>query len=176
MLFDQFKEPFILFANSYVRDIAAAEDIYMEAIMLYWEKRKDLPESVNIPAYVLTCVKNRAINYLRHLNVINEAEDQIMDQHTRELSFRISSLESCDPSELFTNELKQIIRTTLHEMPEQTRKIFFKSRYENKTYREIATDMNVSIKTVEFHIAKALKILRIKLKDYMPIVALFISC
>lgn len=173
-LFDQYREPFILFANSYVRDKVAAEDIYMEAMMQYWEKRSDLPLDTNIPAYILTCVKNKSINHLRHLNVVIEAEEQIQDHRMRELNFRISSLESCDPSELFTSEVKQLIRDTLSSLPEQTRTIFFKSRYENKTNKEIAAELEVSIKTVEFHISKALKIFRVKLKDYLPVLALFI--
>ena len=95
-------------------------------------------------------------------------EDQLYDHRQRELNFRISSLESCDPSDLFTVEVKEIIRKTLNELPEQTRAIFFKSRYESKTNREIAAELEVSIKTVEFHISKALKLFRSRLKDYLP--------
>lgn len=168
MLFDQFKEPFILFANSYVRDMAAAEDIYMEAIIQYWKKRKELPADTNIPGYILATVKNKSLNHLRHQSIRTDVEDQLYDHQQRELNFRISSLESCDPSDLFTVEVKEIIRKTLNELPEQTRAIIFKSRYESKTNREIAAELEVSIKTVEFHISKALKLFRSRLKDYLP--------
>ncbi len=168
-LFEQYKEPFIMFANSYIRDAAAAEDIYIDAMMQYWEKRHDLPSDTNIPAYILTSVKNRALNYLRHSHVKTEVEEQLFSHSVRELDFRTSSLDSCDPSELFTNEMQEIIRNTLNELPEQTRLIFFKSRYGNKTNREIAEELGISIKTVEFHISKALKVFRVKLKDYLPL-------
>lgn len=161
-----------MFANSYIRDKAAAEDIYMDAMIQYWEKRKDLPDSTNIPAYILTIVKNKALNHLRHLHVKTEAEEELFSHRERELNFRISSLESCDPSDLYTDEMKRIIRQTLDELPEQTRAIFLKSRYENKTNREISEDLNISIKTVEFHISKALKIFRLRLKDYLPLLLL----
>lgn len=167
-LFAQYRESFILFANSYVKDMAAAEDIYMEAIIQYWEKRNDLSPDTNIPGYILTSVKNKALNHLRHLSVRTDAEGQLYDHRQRELNFRITSLESCDPSELFTSEVKQIIQDTLNELPEQTRRIFFESRYESKTNREIATELGISIKTVEFHISKALKLFRSRLKDYLP--------
>lgn len=173
-LFAQYKESFILFANSYVKDMAAAEDIYMEAIIQYWEKRNDLSPDTNIPGYILTSVKNKALNHLRHLNVRTDAEDQLYNHRQRELNFRISSLESCDPSELFTREVKQIIRDTLNELPEQTRKIFFESRFENKTNREIAAELGISIKTVEFHISKALKLFRNRLKDYLPALLIWV--
>lgn len=168
-LFARNKEAFILFANSYVRDMAVAEDIYMEAIIQYWEKRYDLSPDTNIPAYILTSVKNKALNHLRHQSIRMDAEDQLYDHRQRELNFRISSLESCDPSELFTNEVKKIIQDTLNELPEQTRTIFFESRFENKTNREIAAELGISIKTVEFHISKALKLFRLRLKDYLPV-------
>lgn len=147
----------------------AAEDIYMEAIIHYWEKRKELPADTNIPGYILTSVKNKALNHLRHQTIRIDAEDQLYDHRQRELNFRISSLESCDPSELFTIEVKEIIRKTLNELPEQTRTIFFKSRYESKTNKEIAAELEISIKTVEFHISKALKLFRSRLKDYLPL-------
>lgn len=168
-LFDQYRESFILFANSYVRDIAAAEDIYMEAITQYWEKRNELPADINVPAYILTSVKNKALNYLRHQNVRSDVENQIYNHRLRELNFRISSLESCEPSDLFASEVKQIVRDTLKELPSKTRTIFFKSRYENKTNKEIASELNISIKTVEFHISKSLHLFRLRLQDYLPL-------
>ena len=100
-----------------------------------------------------------------------EAEAQLYEHQTRELNFRISSLESCDPSELFTTEVRDIIRNTLKELPEQTRLIFVKSRFENKTNREIAEELDTHIKTIEYHIAKALKLFRVRLKDYLPLLA-----
>lgn len=174
-LFEHYKEGFTLFANSYIRDTAAAEDIYVDAMMQYWEKRHELPLDTNVPAYILTSVKNRALNHLRHLNVKTEVEEHLFNHTTRELNFRISSLESCDPSELFTSEMKAIIRNTLNELPQQTRTIFYKSRYENKTNREIADELGLSIKTIEFHISKALKVFRIKLKDYLPLLLILIG-
>lgn len=168
-LFEQYKEPFILFANSYIRDRIVAEDIYVEAMMQYWEKRHELSSNTNIPAYILTSVKNRSLNHLRHLSVRAEAEEHLFNHNARELNFRISSLESCDPSELFTNEMRKIIRETLDELPEQTHTIFYKSRYENKTNNEIAEELSINIKTVEYHISKTLKVLRTRLKDYLPL-------
>lgn len=172
-LFNQLKEPFILFANSYVKDMATAEDIYMEAIIQYWEKRNILPVDTNIPGYILTSIKNKSLNYLRNMSIRVDANDKLYDHHLRELNFRISSLESCDPSDLFASEVKDIIRKTLNELPEQTRIIFFKSRYNNMTNREIATELGLSIKTVESHISKALKLFRHKLKDYLPLLLFF---
>ncbi|MFA6767473.1 MAG: RNA polymerase sigma-70 factor [Parabacteroides sp.] len=174
-LFEQYKEPFILFANSYLHERVVAEDIFIEAMMQYWEKRQELSPDTNIPAYILTIIKNKALNHLRHLDVKLEVEAEIFDHQTKELKFRISSLESCDPSELFSEEMQSIIRKTMDELNEQTRRIFYKSRYENKTNREIAEELGISIKTVELHISKALKLFRARLKDYLPLIVLLLN-
>ena len=174
-LFEQYKEPFILFANSYLRDRVVAEDIFIEAMMQYWEKRQELPSDTNVPAYILTTIKNKALNHLRHLDIKLEAETEMFNHQTRELNFRIFSLESCDPTDLFSSEMQSIIRKTMNELDEKTKQIFYKSRYENKTNREIAEELDISIKTVEFHISKALKLYRARLKDYLPFIVLLLN-
>jgi RNA polymerase sigma-70 factor (ECF subfamily) len=146
-----------------------AEDVYMDVMLHFWESRYSLPEDLNIPSYLLTAVKNRALNYLRHQQVITDTYDHILEHDQRELNFRISSLKACEPAELFADEIKRIIDDALKDMPEQTRLIFLMSRYENNTNREIAEKLGVNIKTVEYHISKVLKVLRVNLKDYIPL-------
>ena len=75
-----------------------------------------------------------------------------------ELNIQISSLEVCEPTELFTNEIKEIVNRTLEQLPEQTRRIFIMSRVANKTRKEIAEEMNMT--------AKGVSALRVNLKDY----------
>ena len=167
-IFEQFKKPYTLFAHSYVKDMNEAEDIYMEVMMRLWENRKELPDDIHYPSYILTAIKNRALNFLRQQNTITEKNENITVHQFRELNFRISSLEACDPTELFTNEIQQIVEETLTNMAAYTRLVFLMSRYENKTNKEIAQELNISIKNVEYHISKALKALRKNLKDYLP--------
>ena len=92
-----------------------------------------------------------------------------MELNDRELNIRISTLEACDPEEIFSHEIRTIIHNTLQSMPAQTRRIFEMSRFENKTVKEIAEETNITAKGVEYHITKALKVLRINLKDYLPL-------
>lgn len=173
-LFEKHREPFILFANSYVKDLTIAEDLYMEAFMVYWEKRHELPEETNIMAYILTSIKNKALNYLRNQEARISIQERIHEHSLRELKFRITTLEACEPEQLFAAEIKQLINKTLQELPPKTREIFLKSRHESKTNKEIAAELGVSIKTVEFHMSKALKHFRSNLKDYLPLLALLL--
>ena len=160
------------FAKSYVHDDLAAEDIASDSLIKLWEKLKT--EKIDyIEPLLLTILKNKALDYLKHEEVKRTAFESMADWHQQELSIRISTLESCDPNEIFSDEVESIIRETLKLLPEQTRQIFLLSRLENKSNKEIAEQMGISIKGVEYHISKALKALRITLKDYLPLFYFF---
>lgn len=168
-LYKAYHPQFVHFANTYVRDWVVAEDVTTEAILYYWENRAGLENEANIPAYILTIIKHKCLNYLRHIQICDEYSETMQNYARWELSTRISSLEACEPNELFAAEIQEIVNRTLASLPAQTRKIFLQSRYENKSYKEIAEQFRMSVKGVEFHINKALKALRTSLKDYYPL-------
>lgn len=160
------------FAKSYVHDDLAAEDIASESLIRLWEKLK--AETIDyVEPLLLTILKNKALDYLKHEEVKRTALESISDWHNQELSIRISALEACNPNEIFSKEVKSIVRDTLNLLPEQTRQIFLLSRFENQSNREIAEQMGISVKGVEYHISKALKSLRVSLKDYLPLFYFF---
>lgn len=168
-LFTDYQGRFIRFANTYVRDVAVAEDFTIEALMYYWENRHSLEEDSNVPAYILTIIKNKCLNYLQHLQVREDVNEQLLNHAEWELNTRISTLEACDPNDLFTAEAQEIVNKTLAGLPEQTRVVFIMSRYENKSHKEIAEVLAITPKGVEYHISKALKKLHTNLKDYYPV-------
>jgi len=160
------------FAKSYVHNDLAAEDIASESLIKLWEKLK-AEEIDYIEPLLLTILKNKALDYLKHEEVKRTAFESIADWQHYELSIRISALEACDPNEIFSEEVERIIRETLNQLPEQTRQIFQLSRFENKSNKDIAEQTGLSVKGVEYHISKALKVLRIALKDYLPLFYFF---
>ena len=85
-----------------------------------------------------------------------------------DLNTRISTLEACDPSDIYTDEVRSLVDAALAKMPRATREIFQLSRVEGKTFREIAELRGLSVKAVEYHISKALKVMHKELKDYFP--------
>lgn len=169
-LFADYHGLFVRFANTYIQDNATAEDIVVEGIMYYWENRHTLASDSNIPAYILETIKHKCLNYLRHLRVREDVEQRIREHQLRVNNLRIATLESCDPQEIFSTEAQRLVDEALAMMSDKTRQIFIMSRYENKTYPEIAAHFSLSVKSVEFHISKALKILKEKLKDYMTMI------
>lgn len=157
-----------LFVKSYVRDDMVAEDIVSEALINLWETAKK--ETVEHPlSLLLIMLKNGALNYLKHQDVRQSAMDSISSKMIRDLNYRITTLQACDPEEIFSSEIVQIIQDTLESLPEQTRRVFEMSRYEYRSVKEIAEELSITPKGVEYHITKSLKELRIALKEYLPV-------
>ncbi len=169
-VFKSRQQQFIQFSYSYVRDRAEAEDIVMNAFSVVWERRKDLQSHANITALLWTTIKNLSLNYLQHFKVRTNAELHISDMRQKEVSLRISTLEACDPDKVFCNEIQELVDRKINKMPQTSREIFILSRVKNMSNKDIATHLNISIKTVEFHITRTLKELREQLKDYQLII------
>lgn len=167
-LYDNWYKRSFAFAKSYVQDEMVAEDLVSEALIRLWkmmsEKEIEYPQ-----ALLLTLLKNKALDYLRRETMRQTIEENLADAYQRELSIRISTLEACNPEDVFSNEINEIIRQTLESLPEQTRRIFEMSRFDSLSVREIALKEGVTPKAVEYHITKSLKALRISLKDYLPL-------
>lgn len=167
LLFNEYNERFIRFALSYVKERETAEDFVSEAFIHYWENRKNLLPDTNPPAYILTIIKNKCLNYLHHQQIRQRAAQKLTDHAEWLLNTRISTLEACDPELIFFREIQEIVNETLAKLPQKTRQIFILSRYDGFSYKEIAEKMDLSQKAIEFHISKALGQLRISLKDFM---------
>lgn len=164
-----YKEKFIRFAQSYVHDPALAEDYVIDALLYYWENRHKLDEDSNVPAYILTIVKHKCLDYLQHRKMREEVESRLLSDAQWELNTNIATLKAFEPYQIFTEETERLVRHALELLPERTREIFLMSRAQNLSHKEIAERLGISPKGVEFHIAKALKVLRAELKDYLPV-------
>lgn len=157
-----------LFVKSYVRDDMAAEDIVSDSLINLWETSKK--ENVEYPLSLLVLMlKNNALNYLKHQEIRQSVTDTISAKMAHDLDYRISTLQACDLEEIFSSEITRIVHDALQTLPEQTRRVFEMSRYEGRTVKEISKELAISQKGVEYHITRSLKVLRVALKDYLPI-------
>lgn len=171
-LYKQYYRRAFLYAKSYVHDELAAEDITFESLVKLWEQLRR--EHIKMPdALLLTMLKHKALDYLKHEAIKENAFHEMKNIYQEELDLRISMLEACDPEEIFTEEIHQIIQHTLRQFSAQTRQIFERSRFRNESNKEIARALGLTAKSVEYHITKALKTLRINLKDYLPLFCFF---
>ncbi|GHT62839.1 hypothetical protein AGMMS50239_17320 [Bacteroidia bacterium] len=155
-----------LFTKSYVHDEFVAEDIASEALIKLWEQTKE--QEISCPeAFLLTILKNKSLDYLKHEAIKKDSLKELETIYTEELNLHISLLESCVPKEVFTTEIQTIVQQTIAHFPEQTSRIFVMSQYEDKSNKEIAEALGLSVKSIEYHITKVLKALRFSLKDYL---------
>ena len=161
-----------LYVKSYVHDDMAAEDIVSDSLIKLWTRMKH--EVVDpIDPFLFSILKNSALDYLKHQAIKRDVHDSIMNTMNRELEIRTSSLESSNPDEIFSSEIKEILEDTLQLLPKKTREIFLMSRFENKSHKEIAKLYGISVKGVDYHILQAVSQLRKGLKDYLPLVGFF---
>ena len=167
-IFVTHRDRYIRFAYSYTYNQETAEDLVTESLMYYWENRHRLEEVKDIPLYILVTLKNKCLDYLQRERTWNNIAENLLSNKEWELQMRISSLEACEPETLFGNEVQELVNQALAKLPEKSRHIFIMSRYEGKNYQTIAKETNLSVKSIEFHISKALNLLRKELKDYLP--------
>ncbi len=148
------------YALTIVKDDIHAEEIVQQVFFKLWEKREKLNIQQSVQAYLYRAVHNECLNYLKHQKV--KQAYQAYAKHTMQ--------EGTDNNirTMIGKELETKISEALERLPEQCRTIFQMSRFEQLKYREIADKLNLSIKTIENQMGKALKIMRMHLVEYLP--------
>ena len=163
LFFNMYDTLFYL-ALSYVKVNEIAEDLVQDSFIQLWKNRDKLEENTNAHNYLYTLTKHNCLNYLKRL----EVEDRyICNKSLAEIKFLQQSVNSLPDSFTDLMGIKQDLHDAIEKLPEDIREIFKLSRYEGLKYIEIAQKMNISIKTVEVQIGKALKKLRDDLKQYL---------
>lgn len=162
----------VLYAKAYTFDSSVAEDLATDSMITFWQCLKEQRQIEEVLPFLFSIVRNKVLHYLRHEQVKLQVHQSLETDEARELQLRISTLEACNPQDLYSSEIKKIINHTLEQMDAKTRKIFIYSRFEGKSNKEIAESMNISVKTVDYHISKALQALRVHLTDYLHILIL----
>ena len=167
MIFKTYYQPLCNYAYSFVHDRDEAEEIVQATFLSVWEKKDNLTIHTGVKPYLYAMVRNAALNVLKH--------EKIKQQHaTVELAVAERSAESVTRT-VMASELEDRIYRALNKLPEQCRLVFKLSRFEELKYAEIAEQLNISIKTVENQMGKALKIMREQLKDYLPLLIVFMN-
>lgn len=146
---------------------AAAEETVQNVFYKLWERAETLSIAGPVQAYLYRAVYNESLNYVKHQKV--RMQHRLFVQHRREESTGAGS------RSVQVKELEAKISLAMNELPEQCRTIFQLSRFEELRYREIADRLQISVKTVENQMGKALKLLRVKLADFLVLVMLFIQ-
>jgi RNA polymerase sigma-70 factor (ECF subfamily) len=153
------------FAFTFLHDRDEAEEVVQEVFCKLWMNRANLDETLSIKSYLFTAVKNNCLKVLDHQKVKDKYK------HLLESVYCVASANN--PHENFIGEeLEREFNKALQKLPAQSRKIFELSRHDGLTYKEIATRLHISPKTVETQMSRALTKLKLQLKDYI-LIALF---
>ncbi|AYB30324.1 RNA polymerase sigma-70 factor [Chryseolinea soli] len=167
MLFRTYYQPLCNYAYTFVQDRDEAEEIVQSTFLNVWEKRDNLSIHTGVKPYLYAMVRNASLNVLKH--------EKIKQQHvTMEMAVAERSVESVTRT-VMASELETKIYKAMDKLPEQCRLVFKLSRFEELKYSEIAEQLNISIKTVENQMGKALKIMRDQLKDYLPLLIVLMN-
>lgn len=137
-----------------------AEEIIQDIMVGIWERGKDIVIESSLNGYLFRVVKNKCLNHMDKLRLHEQAHLLIANE--RQLLFE-------DPDFYIVEELTRKIEEALNKLPKTYREAFVLNRIDGKTYNEIAWALGISSKTVDYRIQQALKILRIELKDYLPL-------
>lgn len=150
------------YAAAILKDVWEAEEMVQQVFYKLWEKRAQIDIHTSLKAYLYRSVHNECMNHIKHQKV-KAVHRQYAMQEKQEI-------EKTDPAHRLSGaELEKNILNALNELPEQCRTIFQMSRFEALKYHEIAFQLGISVKTVESQMGKALKRLRLKLVEYLPL-------
>jgi RNA polymerase sigma-70 factor (ECF subfamily) len=156
-----------VYACTLLREPVAAEEMVQTVFVRLWEKRMDLEIREKLSSYLYRAVHNESMNYLKHLKRRSTYQSYAMRQQTHTRNTDASG-------KLSLRELEGRLQKALNELPEQCRTVFQLSRFEELRYKEIADKLGISVKTVENQMGKALKLMRLKLLDWLPFLLLLI--
>ena len=148
-----------VFAIQYVKDGDTAREITQEAFISLWEKRETIDLSKPVKTYLSTTVRNKCLNWLRDNKKFNK---EILD-----IEGLLSEKAYIQHDRLVEVEIREKIAEAIEELPIKCREIFVLNRNENLKYLEIAAKLEISVKTVEAQMSKALQHMRERLREFL---------
>lgn len=159
-LFHLYYSGLVTYVRSIIKNNQDAEDIVQDFFVSIWINREKINISKSIKSYFFTSVRNRSIDYIRKQKTKPE-QTPVLPEHLSEPDI--------SHNYLIESELRDMIDAAISKLPTVCREIFLLNRFEGIKPSEIAEKKGISVRTVEAHIGKALKIMKCELGKYMPL-------
>ena len=166
-LFKAHFESLHAYAYTFLKDDEMAEEIVQNVFCRIWEKRNQLKTDGSLKSYLYRAVHNESLNYLKHQKVKASFGVYYAGQLQHDEEEQASG-------KIITAELQQRIEAAMNALPQQCRIIFQLSRFEQLKYQQIADHLGLAVKTVENQMGKALRIMRQKLAEFLPVILLLL--
>ena len=161
------------FARNYVLSDEDAEDIVQDVLGALWEKWPELSRTTHVFAWLFVSVKNKCIDLLRRRTLSQQMYATLQEEHLQRLKFSLQSLEALEQNPISVEEVEQIVHSALEILPERCREIFIKNKFEEKKFKQIAEELNISVSTVDSQMSIAYKKLRKHLEHLFSLFIFF---
>lgn len=164
LLFHFYYPGLVIYSTQFLIDLAEAEEVVQDFFVRLWQKHQHLEEAESLKSYLFSSVRNGSLNVLKHRKVEEKYLKEMLDLSEHHLVY--------DPDLYVVSELQEKIKSCIDGLPDQCRKIFIMNRIQGMKNEEIALELAISKRTVETQISKALKVLKVLLKDYVSLLLL----
>lgn len=151
-IFARYSKPLFQFSLSYLKSRDAAEDIVQEVFIKIWDKKKDIKTDASFQSYLFTIALNAIRKSFNKNSKLFEIKHDILIDFSRSKH----DFDDYPDFQFLLDKLDDLIC----QMPEKRREVFIKKKIEGKPVKEIAEEMDISGKTVEYHISEAMKFLK----------------
>lgn len=175
LLYDRHYVLLCRFVNQILNNAALAEEVVDDVIFYLWEHRSEVEIRYSIRAYLMRAVRNRCLNELQSQS---HREELHLSSFLSPESMDFLDFLFVDDKQplgmLLEQELEDELKRSIDELPLECRRVFYKSRFEQKKYEEIAEELGISVNTVKYHIKNALAFLQKRLGNYLKLLIVYI--
>jgi RNA polymerase sigma-70 factor (family 1) len=158
-IFISYYRDLVHFATNYTHETESAEEIVQEVFVKIWEEHEVINIKVSLKSYLLKAVRNKCIDWIR--------KAEVRRKYNEECSYTLLTYDFNTDNYIINSELESLIRAALNKLPREIEQVYRMNRYEGLKYHEIADKLNVSVRTIEDRIGRALCLLRDELQDYL---------
>ena len=167
VVFSHYYKDLVMFANTFIRDKETSEEVVQDVFVKLWENKESITIKTSLKSFLLKSIQNKCIDRIRHLKIRDKYQSLILEHPVL--------FENDTDNYMLYSELENNLEKALKKLPADVTTTFSLSRFDGFTYHEIAEKLNVSVRTVEVRVSKALVMLREQLKDSMFTIIVIIS-
>ena len=150
-LFDLYHQDVFNFLYYKTGNVEAAEDILQDVFIKIWERKEQLKTETSIKSFLFTIANHAALNFIRHNKIVMKFQMEELQKPAFGESPHVA---------LERKNQEELLMESISNLPEKPRVTFMMCKFDGLSYKEVASRLNISVKTVEGHIGRALKMLR----------------